>query len=306
MSANSRKNGAVVPGADSAGMPPFFSSQVTEARRFFLELNPRAPEPIFAVCGGLEYCAPDYHMQRKDFPYLSLEFVARGQGIVELLGQQHRLSAGVIFAYGPTVQHVISSDPARPLVKYFVDFQGKEAARLLALSIPSSRQVIQTSAPEQILRLFEDLIETGMRWSPFQKRICAVILEQLLLRVSETAVPFGSIGSEAFETYQRCRRYIETHYRTAAGLPDIAQDCNVDPAYLCRLFKRFDYQSPWQYVIQLKMRYAAQQLQMPQALIKRVAQELGFSDAFQFSHTFRRVYGISPRQFIQLQRTSSD
>ena len=197
-------------------------------------------------------------------------------------------------------------DRPRPLVKYFVDFQGKEAARLLALSIPSSRQVIQTSAPEQILRLFEDLIETGMRWSPFQKRICAVILEQLLLRVSETAVPFGSIGSEAFETYQRCRRYIETHYRTAAGLPDIAQDCNVDPAYLCRLFKRFDYQSPWQYVIQLKMRYAAQQLQMPQALIKRVAQELGFSDAFQFSHTFRRVYGISPRQFIQLQRTSSD
>ena len=298
-----RKTPSAPPAPSTA--PAFFSSQVTEARRFFLDLTPRAAEPIAVVCGGIEYCAPDSQLRRKDFPYMSIEFVARGHGAVELLGQPRDLSAGALFAYGPGIPHAIASDAARPLVKYFVDFQGKEAARLLASAFPVPGQVIQTSAPEQILRLYEDLIDAGLRWSPHQKRICALLLEQLLLRISETAVPFGSIGSEAFETYQRCRRYIETHYRVAKGLADIAADCNIDPAYLCRLFKRFDYQSPWQYVIQLKMRHAAQRLQISHALIKRVAQELGFSDAFQFSHTFRRVYGISPRQFIQLHRNAS-
>ena len=298
-----RKSTPAAPVSSTA--PAFFSSQVTEARRFFLDLSPRAAEPIAVVCGGIEYCAPDYHLRRKDFPYMSIEFVARGHGTVDLSGKSHDLSAGALFAYGPGLPHAITSDAARPLVKYFVDFQGKEALQLLANAFPVSGQVIQTSAPEQILRLYEDLIDAGLRWSPHQKRICAIILEQFLLRISETAVPLGSIGSEAFETYQRCRRYIETHYRVAAGLSDIAADCNIDPAYLCRLFKRYDYQSPWQYVIQLKMRHAAQRLQMSHALIKRVAQELGFSDAFQFSHTFRRVYGISPRQFIQLHRNAS-
>ena len=298
-----RKNPPAPPATSAA--PAFFSSQVTEARRFFLDLTPSPSEPIAVICGGIEYCSPDYKLRRKDFPYMSVEFVARGHGTVELLGQSHDLSAGALFAYGPGVPHAMASDAARPLVKYFVDFQGKEAARLLANAFPVAAQVIQTSAPEQILRLYEDLIDAGLRWSPHQKRIYALLLEQFLLRIAETAVPVGTIGGEAFDTYQQCRRYIETHYRVAGGLADIAADCNIDPAYLCRLFKRFDYQSPWQYVIQLKMRYAAQRLQISHALIKRVAQELGFSDAFQFSHTFRRVYGISPRQFIQLHRNAS-
>jgi len=37
-------------------------------------------------------------------------------------------------------------------------------------------------------------------------------------------------------------------------------------------------------------------------LVSQVAYEFGFHDPFQFSRTFRRVLGISPRQFVQLQR----
>jgi AraC-like DNA-binding protein len=79
----------------------------------------------------------------------------------------------------------------------------------------------------------------------------------------------------------------------------------VDPAYICRLFKRYAHQSPWQYVLRLKMRDAAQRLQSHQVLVSDVAYEFGFHDPFQFSRTFRRVLGISPRQFVQLQRRHS-
>ncbi len=50
------------------------------------------------------------------------------------------------------------------------------------------------------------------------------------------------------------------------------------------------------------MQHAAQRLQSPGILAKQVAMELGFSDPFQFSRTFRRIIGVSPRQFMQLQR----
>ena len=292
----------VPPAQDTDEIPQFFSSQVTAARRFFLNLMPPRSEPLSVVCGGREQCAPDYHLRRSNFPYLSVEFVARGEGKLELSGQKRRLVAGTIFSYGPSIPHAIESDPENPLVKYFIDFTGKKALQLLVSPAPQPGEVIQTSAPEQLLLLFESLIDAGLRKSPFQPRICATLLEHLILRIAETAVSVGAIGGEAFQTYQLCRGYIEAHYRDTTGLGQVAEHCNVDPAYICRLFKRYDHQSPWQYTIQLKMRDAAQLLQVPGTLIKNVARELRFGDEFQFSKTFRRVFGVSPRQFIQLQR----
>jgi AraC-like DNA-binding protein len=150
--------------------------------------------------------------------------------------------------------------------------------------------------------VFDDLIRTGQRQTPFTSRICRTILEHISLKVAETAVPLGTIGSAAFETYQQCRQLIEENYLRMESLEEIARPCNVDPAYLCRLFARFDHQSPYRYLMQLRMREAARRLAIPGTTAKQVAGEMGFGDPFHFSRVFRRVIGVSPRQFMQMQR----
>jgi len=173
---------------------------------------------------------------------------------------------------------------------------------LLRHPAPEPGAALQTAAPNEILQLFEDLIGAGLRQTLFSTGICAALTQHMLLRIAETAVPLGTIGTLAFETYQRCRQYIETHYLQLQGLAEVAACCHVDAAYLCRLFGRYDHQSPYQYLTRLKMRAAAQRLQVPGALVKVVADAMGFADPFQFSRTFRRVYGVSPRSFAQFHR----
>ena len=282
--------------------PEFFSAQISSAQRFFLDLAPKPSRELVVVCGGREQCEADYHVHRGDFAYYSIEFVARGEGTLQLGGRECRLVPGVIFAYGPGIAQDIRCDPQKPLVKYFVDFVGQQSRQLLKTPGPEPGQIVQSSSPDQILRVFDDLVAAGMRPTPFTGRICAAILEQLLLRIAESAVSVGTIGSLAFETYQQCRQFIDTHYLEVKGLAEIADRCHIDPAYLCRLFGRFDHQSPYRYLLRLKMQHAAQRLQTPGILAKQIAMELGFSDAFQFSRTFRRIIGVSPRQFMQMQR----
>ena len=70
--------------AESTKPPEFFSLQVREARRFYLDLAPRHDIGLAVVCGGCESCAPDYAIRRSTFPYYSIEFVARGKGTLQL------------------------------------------------------------------------------------------------------------------------------------------------------------------------------------------------------------------------------
>lgn len=282
----------------TAQEPAFFSAQISRARRFYLDLNPRPAQHLAVVCAGVEHCRPDYHLHRATFPYCSIEFVAHGAGWLRLGGRTWALAPGSVFAYAPAVAHDIRCDPGRPLIKYFLDFAGRRARGLL--SAPAPGRLVQSSAPDEILRLFEDLIAAGLRPSPLQNRVCAAITEHLLLRVAETAVAPGTIDSLAFATYRRCRRYAEEHFLNLHSLADLASACGMDRAYLCRLFARFDHQSPYQYLTRLKMLEAAQQLQEPAALVKQVAARLGYPDPFQFSRVFHRVMGVSPRQFQRL------
>jgi len=49
-------------------LPYFISTQVTEARRYFLDLAPKPSSRLVVVCGGCERVQPDYLVERDTFP----------------------------------------------------------------------------------------------------------------------------------------------------------------------------------------------------------------------------------------------
>jgi AraC-like DNA-binding protein len=288
------------PVASALRPPGFFSTQVSRARRFYLNLSPAPRTDLAVVSGGVEHCTPDYVIRRKSFPFYAVEFVARGGGRLRFKQAEHRLLPRSVFSYGPGVAHEISTDPDHPLTKYFVDFTGVQAARLLESCLLRSGTVSQIFPPSEIQPLFDELIRCGLRSTPQTSRICARLLEGLLLQVAESRAPLPGRETLAFTTYQRCRDYILCHFLRLRTLEQIARECHVDNAYLCRLFKRYDHQTPYRLLIRLKMNYAAERLQTPGILAKQIAEEIGFTNPFHFSRAFKSVFSVSPRTLTQM------
>lgn len=284
----------------SKAPPAFFSSQVSEARRFYLDLAPPATKPTAVVCGGCEQCAPDYAIHRDTFPYYSIELVTRGQGTLTLAGQDYALLPGVVFFYGPGIPQDIRSDALDPLVKYFVDFTGVQAARLLRQCDLGPGKVVRVFAPGEVQDIFDDLILNGLKGTRFSSRICEVLLDHLILKTADSVMPWEAAETPAFATYQRCREHIQSQYLRLRTQAQIARECHVNPAYLCRLFRRYDHQTPYRYLMRLKMNVAASRLQDPGTLVKQVAAELGFGDAFHFSRAFKSIFGLAPEAFRRL------
>jgi AraC-like DNA-binding protein len=288
------------------GVPDFFSSQVLEANRFYLDTHVHTTRSIAVVCGGCEHCEPDYQINRDGFPFCAIEFVARGRGSLTIKGQSLELSAGMLFTYGPGIGQIITTEANDPLVKYFVNFTGRKAQSLMTEYGLTPGTAFQVASPAAILRVFDDLVVNGASGSRYRHEICATLVELLVLKVAEGGAAGKDCHTGAFTTYQACRKFIQDRCLELWNLDQITEACRVNKAYLCRLFKRFDSQSPYQYLMRLKMFEAARRLETGERLIKQVGYDLGFEDQFHFCRTFKSVFGLSPAAFRQLRRPRGD
>lgn len=281
-------------------LPTFFSPHVRKAKRFSLDC-PSLQAQLAVVGGGHEFCSPSYAIQRPSFPYYSVEFVIRGRGWLTLDGARHALNSGVVFSYGPGVYHHIRTDSRDLLEKYFIDFTGPRASNLLTENGLPPGTTTRISSIGEVQDIFDKLIRDGSGGAQTCSILCSTLLEYLMIKLADLVASPTVPPSPAGATFQRCRQYIATHFRRLRSLEQIATECDIDRAYLCRLFRRFDHPAPYQYLLRLKMNFAAEQLRNPKMLVKEAAANIGFQDPFHFSHAFKNVLGTSPEIFRRLQ-----
>lgn len=297
----------------------FFSSQVSDARRFFL--GRRSGVRGAVVGAGVERVGKDYLVDRPGFEFAALEFVAGGVGELVLPTGRHVLTPGTCFTYGPGVAHRIATDARNRLVKYFIDVSAEGGRGTASADGGFGVGGLQagvcwrTSRPAEVARLFEELLSEGRAGGKDTGPICDHLFRALLLRAEagrdepagrrEGSAEAGrgggggkgGGGGVGFETYQRCCRVIEDRAREVRSLRELAERCGTSPEYLCRLFRRYDRQSPYHRLVAARMAYAAARLRQSSAMVRTVAEELGYRDPFHFSRVFRGAFGVSPERF---------
>jgi AraC-like DNA-binding protein len=281
--------------------PAYFSQDVADSQRFYLSPKKSFANDLYVVAGGREECALGYEIDRPTFPFYSIEFVAGGRGRLFLGDDEYALNTGIVFSYGPGISHKIYSSKSSPLEKFFVNFTGQKGKSLFEEHLLSG-SIFFPSSPIRIFNIFNDITEHGIMHSRNSQKICSLLVELLVLQIADTSLTSNDLGSQAFATYQRCLDLINKKYKELNSNEEIAENCNVDKAYLCRLFKRFGHQTPYQKLTSLKMNSAAELLLEKGKLVKEVAYEVGFNDQFHFSRSFKRVFDVSPKEFIKLHK----
>ncbi len=126
-------------------------------------------------------------------------------------------------------------------------------------------------------------------------------LAQLQERLRQLFEPFLGAG-EGTETTSRLVReatsWMEELYRSYGfGLEELAVRLMVSPAYLSSQFKKHTGLTVTQYISKLRMEEAGRLLRQPQQSIAQVAEALGFADAFYFSKSFKKHYGMPPSAY---------
>lgn len=104
-------------------------------------------------------------------------------------------------------------------------------------------------------------------------------------------------GVEQTGLLRRFRHLVELHYRDQWKVARYAEDLEIDYDRLHRICKRETGRSPAELVHERLTAEAKARLENSGHPLKKIASDLGFSDATRFSHFFKRRTGISPGAF---------
>ena len=278
-------------------LPSFISSQVLDASYFFLNLVPSRSDEFVVTCGGIEKCAPDYRLEREDFGFVGIEYVISGRARATIEGKSIELRPGSLFGYKPDAKLRIENSGVYPLTKYFVDLAGGKAERLFEEGPLGQRGALDLAGVRWVEETFRQMVKFGAQGGPKAERSCAMLAELLLLQMGESELESTESESPAYQSYRRCKGQIQANYREINSVAELSEHVSLDQAYIARLFKKYDDESPYRNLIRLKMNHAARLLLRENSSIKVAAVEIGFDDASHFSRVFKKTYGVSPAFF---------
>ena len=96
----------------------------------------------------------------------------------------------------------------------------------------------------------------------------------------------------------RAVEYIQDQLDTDLTISGIAQSVCMSPYHFMRLFKESTGQSPYQYVIEARVRKAKELLATGKLTISEAAHHVGFVDQSHLTRHFKRVFGMPPKTFL--------
>ncbi|MBD1847695.1 AraC family transcriptional regulator [Cyanobacteria bacterium FACHB-63] len=120
-------------------------------------------------------------------------------------------------------------------------------------------------------------------------------LTRLLTRYTRDRPELPSIGSE-MRAVTQARNYLEEHYNQNISLEQLSEITGLQSLRLLRAFRKQLGLPPHQYLIQIRIARAKQNLTkgIP---ISSVAIATGFTDQSHLTRHFKRIVGATPRQY---------
>lgn len=248
-----------------------------------------------------------YKLSHHSFPrhfheHYVIELVVRGADQFYCDGKMYMAAPHQIAFINPGEVHTGSTVSDNELHYYSVSPSGKSLQQIAALSGESLHndfrfQHALTDQPllvNKMLALFKALESPGTE---------TLRCEELFIDFMNAAIsnPSDITYRDGIKRGKDARiltliDFMRGSFKKSLSLKQMADEANISPVHLVRLFKAATGLSPYEYLLVLRTEYAKLLLQKGHS-VQDAAWESGFYDASHFNRLFRKISGATPKVF---------
>lgn len=236
-------------------------------------------DPLFY---GHQHCEANHAWGPGVRLYWLIHYVISGKGIFRIDGKEYAVTAGSVFVIPPFTQAMYRADSDDPWEYLWVGFQVDGEMPLSldpVIHCPDAYGIFHAMRECERMSAGTKAYVTGQLW-----RFFSMMMDQ--------HNPVENPVSSALN-------YIHSKYMYGVSVEEIAEKVGLERSYFTTLFTRQMGISPGKYLQNYRMEIAATLLTRDNCSVSTTALSVGYPDIYTFSKTFKRHFGISPRDYAK-------
>lgn len=292
-----------------------------------MEMLFEAINPFIRYCHSFEIKSGMPFINVKAYDY-RLMYIISGEGFIELDGISYEAVRGCLFFWQPGVLYSLLADRNKPFTIIGVNFDF--TYNRCDINYPVSPECQSVFNKNNIIETI-DFIDMQSLNKPVYLKAMLSMEEQLTAIVNEyttrkklynvrmrgafisllsdiarhvLTLSSGPVPDSTENKVDQVIEFIHKNYSSPITNCDVGQHFSFHPIYINRLMVKYTGTSLHQYLINYRISVALSLLQTTANPITEIAYSVGFRDINYFSKCFKKIVGLSPKNYIAAARSS--
>ncbi|MEG2305433.1 MAG: AraC family transcriptional regulator [Lachnospiraceae bacterium] len=253
-------------------------------------------KPLYLTDVGFFPNAIDHYKEREEgIEEYILIYCMSGKGVIEVNEQKYNIQEEEAFCIPRNRKHKYYASEENPWSILWVHFKG-ENTKYFPIEECHIIQINSKHGNNRMMFLFDLLFRVLERNYTignfiYISQVLSLILSEIYFRekVDETSQQNHHITVVI--------RYMYKNLNKNLTLEDFSEELQLSKSYLNVIFKKYANRAPIDFFIHLKMQEACKLLKSTDMYIYEVCSKLGYSDPYYFSRIFKKVVGMSPKEY---------
>lgn len=261
---------------------------------------------------GYEQCDPGHSFGPVARNHYLFHYVISGTGTLMAddskgITQTYSIKSGQGFLIFPGQITTYYADEKLPWEYVWIEFDGLKVKEILQLTELSPDTPVYRShskdLKEQLLNEMLYIVHNAEE-SPFHLIGHLYLFLDHLIQSSKRS---NSAPSSKMSDYyiKEAIHYIEQNFQNNISIEEIASVCGINRSYFGKIFKKALGRSPQEFLMNYRMLKATELLKLTSLSIAEIGSAVGYENQLHFSRAFKRIYGISPREWRNSQKKES-
>lgn len=253
---------------------------------------------------GWEHCEPSHSFGPAMRNHFLFHYVISGTGTLFAENSKkesisYSIKSGQGFMIFPNQICTYIADAQQPWEYVWIEFDGLRAKETVELSGLCVNSPVYKAKYKDIAQTMKDemlYIVNHKDDSPFH------LIGHLYLFIdsfvkSSTITQISKSNNLRDFYIKEALSFIEQNFQNDITVEEIASCCGLNRSYFGKIFHEVLGKSPQEFLISYRMTKAIELLKLTSLSIAEVGSAVGYANQLHFSRAFKKIYGISPKQW---------
>lgn len=266
---------------------------------YYLENTNRNFNDMYLCYCGFEKCVPLHSFGPAIRPNYLLHYVLDGKGYYYVDDKKYTITKNQGFLINPNTVTFYQADKDDPWTYLWIGIDGLKVSHYLkAIGLDKENLIFNYNDPDILKDYLMDMLKNHKSSDSNAFKIEGLLF-LFFSKLSENVKSIPNNNNDMYSNLyiNKAIEFIQNNYHNQIKVSDIAKYTCLNRSYLTSIFQKYLQMSPQRFLMKFRITKASDLLYNTDLPIGNIAYSCGYSDPLAFSKAFKKIKGVSPKEY---------